>query len=54
MINSKELFVSTANRPIVGTLLSMGDVNEIFAVCCSLNEVVAVVVFVAVVFLVAK
>ena len=31
-IRTKELFVSTANRPLVGTLTSMGDVSDIFAI----------------------
>ena len=29
---TKELFVSTANRPLVGTLISIGDVSDIFAI----------------------
>ena len=29
---TKELFVSTANSTLVGTLISIGDVSDIFAI----------------------
>ena len=32
-IETKELFVSTANRLLVGTLISIGDVTQNIAIC---------------------